>query len=103
MFNFPKYSKDWFNLSSLCKKRDNYKCVRCRRASTPNNRLHAHHIISKSKGGRDELSNLRTLCRECHELRHSHMRKNNKVKREVLNYGKKKIEVGQFSIRCANL
>jgi len=30
----------------------------------------ADHIVPKDQGGLDELSNLRLLCRDCHENRH---------------------------------
>lgn len=71
-FNFPKYDNDWIELSRKCKNRDSNKCTRCGKVKE---KLHAHHIISKSKGGRDCLKNLRTLCRECHMLKHSHMKR----------------------------
>jgi len=29
-----------------------------------------HHIIFKSQGGKDEISNLIALCRHCHDLAH---------------------------------
>lgn len=74
-FKFPKYSDNWNELSRKCKKRDQNKCTHCHKPETKNNRLHAHHIISKSKGGRDDLANLRTLCENCHRIIHPHMKK----------------------------
>lgn len=47
-------------------KRDGYKCIRCGSAED----LDIHHIVPKSQGGSDELSNLRTLCRQCHATEH---------------------------------
>ena len=44
--------------------RDNYQCQVCDK--TPSAQV--HHIIPRSKGGRDELSNLITLCDKCHML-----------------------------------
>ena len=38
------------------------RCVNCR---TPRD-LVAHHKIPRSYGGRDDLSNLQPVCRECH-------------------------------------
>lgn len=45
-------------------KRDNYKCVICGRGP-PDVTLHVDHIIPVSRGGKDTLDNLRTLCDEC--------------------------------------
>jgi 5-methylcytosine-specific restriction endonuclease McrA len=30
-----------------------------------------HHVVHRSQGGSDEASNLRALCRECHDKIHS--------------------------------
>jgi predicted HNH restriction endonuclease len=43
-------------------KRDGYSCVKC----GSKNRLHVHHVIPLSKQGKDILSNVETLCIECH-------------------------------------
>lgn len=42
-------------------RRDNYKCIKC--GSTSN--LTADHILPRSKGGTNDLNNLRTLCDTC--------------------------------------
>ncbi len=42
--------------------RDGWKCRHCKWTAG----LHPHHIIFKSQGGKDELSNLITLCFACH-------------------------------------
>lgn len=42
-------------------KRDNYRCRYCGRNQWAAN-LSVHHIISKGRGGANELSNLITLC-----------------------------------------
>jgi 5-methylcytosine-specific restriction endonuclease McrA len=77
-WTFPEYSKNWKILSEHCKQRDDRRCTKCGRPSSPNNKLHAHHIVSKSKGGMDRVVNLRTLCEECHALMHSHMKRKKK-------------------------
>lgn len=43
--------------------RDNFRCVKC--GATHD--LTLDHILPRSKGGTDALSNLQTLCRKCNE------------------------------------
>ena len=45
--------------------RDNYQCQVCM-AVVAGKRAHVDHIVPKSKGGSDEVSNLRCLCVSCH-------------------------------------
>jgi len=45
-------------------KRDNYTCQYCGRKS-PEVELQVDHIVPRSKGGKDELGNYLTSCREC--------------------------------------
>lgn len=47
-------------------KRDGFRCVLCgATAKDENVKLHVDHITPISKGGKTELSNLRTLCERC--------------------------------------
>ena len=48
-------------------KRDKFKCVLCGRSpvTDPKIILHIDHIIPVSKGGRETMKNLRTLCSKC--------------------------------------
>lgn len=48
-------------------KRDNLRCVRCGRspALTSGLELHVDHNNPFSKGGKTEIANLRTLCKDC--------------------------------------
>jgi len=48
-------------------KRDNYRCVVCGANPAANHavQLHIDHIIAVTKGGTDDLANLRTLCEQC--------------------------------------
>lgn len=46
-------------------KRDSFKCVLCGRGGSDGVTLEVDHIIPVSRGGRTEMSNLRTLCRDC--------------------------------------
>lgn len=45
-------------------KRDDFRCVECG-ATNKQSPLQVDHIIPLSKGGTDELDNLRTLCNTC--------------------------------------
>lgn len=65
--NYPKkvaddfyHSAEWQALRRMCFQRDGNRCVVCgERASI------ADHIVSRKNGGKDDLSNLRSLCRPC--------------------------------------
>lgn len=52
------------------KRRDKGKCRCCGKPGTD-----LHHILYRARGGRDEASNLITLCRSCHTAEHSHVLK----------------------------
>jgi 5-methylcytosine-specific restriction endonuclease McrA len=43
--------------------RDDWKCRHCHER----NGIDPHHVIYKSNGGKDEMNNLLTLCRRCHD------------------------------------
>ena len=45
--------------------RDNFRCVLCGASASDGVVLHVDHIYPVSKGGKTELSNLRTLCETC--------------------------------------
>lgn len=45
---------------------DDHQCVNC----GSQNNLEVHHIVPKCVGGVDEISNLRTLCVDCHDKTH---------------------------------
>ena len=57
------------NLRLACLMRDNFKCQSPNRIHT--RQLHAHHIVERSKSGKDTITNLITLCKECHGNLHS--------------------------------
>lgn len=46
-------------------KRDNFRCCLCGASAQDGATLHVDHIFPVSKGGKTELSNLRTLCDQC--------------------------------------
>ncbi len=45
--------------------RDGHRCVICGASARDGVKLHVDHIVPVSKGGKTELSNLRTLCERC--------------------------------------
>jgi len=45
--------------------RDNFRCVLCGASAQDGVKLHVDHIRPLAKGGKTEMSNLRTLCDRC--------------------------------------
>lgn len=70
-------SSTWQKLRRLALERDRYECVWCRAEGKVTTKEHAtlevDHIaeIETNPELAEELSNLRTLCRSCHNLRHN--------------------------------
>ena len=85
MDRYHKGKRSWFweTYKGECFKRDNYTCQKC--GSTK--RLECHHKIPIVSGGSNELSNLITLCHNCHSKSHpagyrksaKRMRENNRI------------------------
>jgi 5-methylcytosine-specific restriction endonuclease McrA len=46
-------------------KRDGGRCVLCGNSKKEGVKLHVDHIVPRSKGGKDTLDNLQTLCQPC--------------------------------------
>ena len=46
-------------------RRDNFRCVLCGATADDGVKLHVDHIFPVSRGGKTEMSNLRTLCERC--------------------------------------
>lgn len=46
-------------------RRDNFRCVLCGASAEDGVQLHVDHIVPLAKGGKTEISNLRTLCDRC--------------------------------------
>jgi ATP-dependent DNA helicase RecQ len=68
----PIATDPWRETRLQVLKRDNYRCVSC---STPVKSADAdvHHLLPRSMGGTDELSNLVTLCDGCHATHHPNL------------------------------
>jgi hypothetical protein len=65
--------------------RDNYICQHCK-GKCKDSRLHVHHIIFRRNGGSDEVENLITLCKTCHNKLHDgeiSLKLNGKVKGQL--------------------
>ena len=65
------YPENWDELRRQVYNRDGYKCKNCGTVAQP---PHCHHIVPLGRGGRNELSNLVTLCESCHRKVHPDMR-----------------------------
>lgn len=66
------YPGNWSSIRRKVLHRDSYTCGNCNRTGKKFDsvELHVHHIVPKSKGGTNSLSNLRSLCSKCHKSIH---------------------------------
>lgn len=66
------YPSDWDRRRKDVYERDGYTCQNCGRQGGPygSAELHAHHIVPKSAGGTHKKSNLKTVCKACHQAIH---------------------------------
>lgn len=73
-----QYSNNWNILRKQAYERDEFECRNCGAQGGPfgGATLVAHHIVPRNVGGNDSISNLATLCEDCHGKIHLHMRKN---------------------------
>lgn len=77
----------WYRIRGECFERDDYRCRTCGKDIRLENKPgEAHHIIPISEGGTNELSNLETLCYDCHKLKHSHAGKMIRVHKTLDNF-----------------
>lgn len=63
---------DWDSRRRAVYRRDNYRCQNCGVGGgyQGDAELHAHHIVPRHSGGSNEVSNLKTLCNDCHAAIH---------------------------------
>lgn len=66
------YPSDWDSRRKRVYRRDDFRCQNCgsqggRRGDVE---LHAHHIVPKARGGTHKMSNLKTVCKDCHNAIH---------------------------------
>ena len=63
------YGSAWRKLRQRVFERDHGLCQQCLRDGRVSAATDCDHIISKAKGGTDEMSNLQMLCRACHKAK----------------------------------
>lgn len=62
------YGTAWDKLRVRILARDAYSCVPCRERDGAIRPAHAvDHIVPKSQGGTDAMSNLQAICTDCHQ------------------------------------
>lgn len=66
---YEKYGPNWEELANTCLLLAGHICQDCKK----NRATNPHHLVPLSKGGRNELSNLRALCFYCHAKYHKHL------------------------------
>lgn len=63
------YGGRWRLLRRQVLERDSYLCCECGRAGRIAAASEVDHIVPKSQGGTDDLSNLQSLCPRCHRAK----------------------------------
>ena len=63
------YGAKWRKVRKQALSRDNHLCRTCFESGILTPATEVDHIINKASGGTDELSNLQSICKECHKLK----------------------------------
>jgi hypothetical protein len=66
----PQNSKKWTDLREAVLVRDLEQCTCCLGPIEEKQTFDVDHNVPRGVGGSDRMSNLSTLCRECHEAKH---------------------------------
>jgi hypothetical protein len=61
---------DWHQIREAVLERDNYRCTDCTKPKEAVESFHIDHNVPRGRGGSDRFTNLRTLCKRCHEAKH---------------------------------
>lgn len=85
---------EWFSTRQKVFDRDDNECLNCETTSN----LCVHHIVPLSEGGNKKMSNLVTLCRECH--RRAHGERLHKVQDSSIDSNKSVLSVEEISRLC---
>ena len=65
------YGAEWERLRAEVMRRDERLCQPCLKAGRVTPGTECDHIVPKSQGGKDELSNLQSICSTCHRAKTS--------------------------------
>lgn len=65
------YGGEWRKLREEVLDRDQGLCQECRRQGRITPGTDVDHIVPKSQGGSDAMTNLQVLCRDCHKRKTS--------------------------------
>ena len=63
------YGAAWRKIRKLALQRDKHLCQYCRLEGRLTPATEVDHRLSKAKGGTDDLDNLASTCRPCHEAK----------------------------------
>ena len=63
------YGNAWDKLRKVALRRDKHLCQDCRDKGRVVPATQVDHVTPKAKGGTDDLDNLRSLCRDCHDAK----------------------------------
>ena len=80
------YGSAWDRLRKVILARDGHLCQVCMTKGRTTPATHCDHILSKAQGGTDDLSNLRAICRPCHD-RKSIEERGHRVRRTITTDG----------------
>lgn len=65
------YGTEWGKLRARVLRRDNGLCQVCLKESSPVKATEVDHIIPRSQGGSDDMSNLQSICTHHHRIKTS--------------------------------
>lgn len=63
------YGHTWRKLRIQVLERDDYLCVQCKANGRLTPATDVDHIVNKASGGTDDIDNLQSLCKSCHQTK----------------------------------